>query len=125
MSRLYPPSSFVKSWAVSTLPSNSFWWRLWFAVVIGIPLVGLVAVLIDPNANGIGLAGAWIYGLGWLANIVVSIILAQKIGNQRPPESRTGAKIGLTIGLMFGGWAIMGAFGFAGCMALLVGMDHR
>ena len=80
-------------------------------------------MLIDLKAFGVEIRGAWIYLLGCLVNMVVSIILAQKIGNQRPAEIRAGAKIGLTIGLIFGGWAVMGAIGFAGCLAAYSGVD--
>lgn len=111
---LFPPS-----------PNTAGWWIAWIAGVVGGPALALVAAVIGQTAR---LDQAMVVLLitclvgGLIAHFVASIGLARRIARRRNPDTRAGAAIGLILGLLFGGWAAMGAVFFVGCLgALAVG----
>lgn len=81
-------------------------------------LIGLVvafqkhADLVLPIVLGVG-------ALGLIGQATASIFLAKALAARRPPERRGGAMAGMIIGFLFGGWAIMCAVFFCGCLAAI------
>lgn len=106
-------------------PYTAGWWIAWIAGVVGGPALALVVAAIGQNARldqtmVVLLITCLVAGL--VAHLVASIGLARRVARRRNPETRAGAAIGLTLGLLFGGWAAMGAVFFVGCLgALAVG----
>lgn len=103
-------------------PSTGGWWIAWIAGVVGGPALAAVAALFGQSAEfgqtmAVLMAAALVIGV--IAHFVASIGLARRISRRRNPETRTGAAIGLIFGLLFGGWAAMGAVFFVGCLAVM------
>ena len=94
-------------------------WLAWIGAVIVGPALGFAWVTNDSKSDSgfIGLVG--FCGASWLVHVITSVALAKRIASNRADESRHGSAVGLTIGLLFGGWAIIGAVFFVGCLSTL------
>lgn len=106
----------------SSPPNTTGWWIAWITAVIGGPALAAVAALFGQAAEfgqtmAVLMAAALVIGV--IAHFVASIGLARRISRRRNPETRTGAAIGLIFGLLFGGWAAMGAVFFVGCLTVM------
>jgi len=88
----------------------------WIAAVIGGPLLGYASLVADPKNPGPTLI---LMLLCTILHFVTSIGLARRIASKRPQESRTAAQVGIALGLLIGGWAVMGGLFVAGCASEL------
>lgn len=98
------------------------WWIGWIVAVIAGPAVAISAIAarsIGEGSGAMGLAVGLLIFACFVAHIVTSIGLSRRIERRRNPEAPTGAIIGLTIGLLFGGWAAMFAVSFVGCLGAM------
>ncbi len=88
---------------------------------MGSPLLGYGSLLADPKNPGPGLI---LMLVSTIVIIVTSIGLSKRIAKKSPAESKTGARVGLALGLSFGGWAVMMGLFVAGCASELK-LDFR
>lgn len=96
------------------------WWLAWVGGVIGGPSLGFACVAIaGDRSDGTAIAIPILCILGLILHIAASLILSPRIAARRSDESRRTATTGLTLGLLFGGWAVMFAVFFVGCLATL------
>lgn len=99
----------------SPLPSVRPWWLAWWGADVGCPLLASLCAISNREEPIVPLLG-----LGLILNIPFSICLARSIARHRVLQGRPSGSVGLAIGLMLAGWAVIGFFTFAGCMAVLV-----
>ncbi len=93
------------------LPAKGGWWLAWILATVIAPGAALPLVDLLPNSK-------WSPPICWtgLAVILVThFVSAIKLGS-----GRSGC---LTVGLLFGGWALMLASVFVGCMMLMNNMN--
>ena len=98
------------------LPSATRWWTGWLVVVFGGPLASYGFLLAKPEEPGPTLL--LMMGCA-LANIATSIGLAKRIAAKRLAGGGSANATGLTLGLLFGGWAVMMALFCGGCAVQL------
>ena len=106
----------------SPFPEIRNWWIAWTAAVVGAPALAMFAAVskgIGEGSGQMGLVVGFVLFIGFITHIVASIGLARMISRRRDPDARTGAIIGLAIGLLFGGWAAMVAVFFVGCLGVV------
>lgn len=104
-----PPLSDVRSW-----------WIAWTVAVVGGPLLVMFASAFNGVGEGSGVIGLMVGFasiIGGIAHFVASIGLARRISYRRDPDAKTGAIAGLTLAFLFGGWTVMIAVFFVGCLA--------
>lgn len=106
------------------LPQSRHWWIIWIASVVGAPAIAIVLALwADSNKFASDMAGvgfALFMLLGFVMHIIGSINLAKIIGRKQTLAGRTPNTAGIIIGLLFGGWAVIAAVFFVGCIGVLV-----
>ncbi len=85
-------------------------------------MLAYLCVLVDQNNPSPVLV---LLGLGMVLNIPFSVGLARRLAANRAAQGRSSGSVGLTIGLMLAGWALLGFSTFAGCMAAIVAMDSH
>ena len=98
--------------------STARWWQAWLAAVIVGPLVACGCTVVDSDGEAGFMAFLAVCALSLLLHFIISIGLARRIAANRPAETRSGAQIGLTFGLLFGGWAVIAASVFVGCLGI-------
>lgn len=104
------------------LPDSSRWWKLWIAAVVGVPMFMIFGVWAGEKLKVDALVFVGL-GLGvmiWTVHIYFSVMLAKAIAAGRVALGRKASMEGLVIGLLFGGWAVMFAIFFCGCLAVLM-----
>ena len=97
--------------APPSLPAKGGWWLAWILATVIAPGVSLPLVEHLPNSK-------WSPPFFWagLAVILVThFVSAIKLG-----KGRSGC---LSVGLLFGGWALMLVSAFVGCMVLVNDMN--
>ncbi len=100
--------------------STARWWQAWFGAVVVVPLVACGCTLFESQSEAGLIAFFALCALSLLLHFIISIGLAKRIAATRSAETRDGARIGLTFGLLFGGWAVIAATLFAGCIGIAV-----
>ncbi len=105
--------------------STSGWWFAWLAGVLGGPGLGCAIAALDKKGDIalLGLLLTLLAGLG--LHMVATVKLANRIAAAREDPARRRATGGLVVGLLFGGWAVMFAIFFVGCLAALTGNIGR
>jgi hypothetical protein len=90
------------------LPAKGSWWSAWILATAVIP--GLTLAVLPLLPENISLPQT-IMALGGISALVLHIVSSIKLGK--------GRSAGLVVGLIFGGWALMLASFFAGCLVLI------
>ena len=108
------------------LPDSSRWWKFWIAAVVVTPMVmvGVMAASDKFHGDLVPVAGFGVSILLWGYHIYVSAKLAKAIASERLARGQKASIEGLIIGLLFGGWAVMFALFFCGCLAVMFGTMH-
>lgn len=91
------------------------WWLAWLGANVGGPLLAFLCVTMNREEPIMPLLG-----LGLVLNIPFSICLARSIATRRALKGQPSGSLGLSIGLMLAGWAVLGFSTFAGCMAAIM-----
>ncbi len=90
------------------LPAKGSWWFAWILATAVIPGLTLSLLAVLPEDGNLGQV---ILALAAIGTFLLHIVATLKLG-----KGRSG---GLTVGLFFGGWALMLASFFAGCLVLV------
>ena len=106
-------------------PSSSNLWKAWTALVVGTPLLTIITMVLGDHINDgnvlIGIVAILVI-ICLIVHVAISIRLAKCILAKRSiqPVDNTGAMIGLLAGLIFGGWGVMIAVFFCGCLVAVM-----
>ena len=107
----------------SPATATAAWWKAWLAAVVGCPLLAFCAASFgNEHIQNALLVGCCI---GVLLHFVASIVIAGRIAAKRSPQASVPARIGVVLGLLFGGWAVMATVSFAGCMVAVARTAHH
>ncbi len=94
-------------------------WIAWIANAALTPLLAVGAMLLSDRHSSIAFLVGGLAACGCMAHVALSTLLAHRISLRRSAETRTGALIGMGIGLFFAGIGVMGAVFFCGCLAAI------
>ena len=92
-------------------PAGGGWWLAWILATVIAPGVSLPLVERLPDSKW----GPPFFWMGVAIILILHFISAIKLG-----RGRSGC---LAVGLLFGGWALMLASAFVGCMTLVKDMN--
>ncbi|HRH95260.1 MAG TPA: hypothetical protein PLB55_04965 [Prosthecobacter sp.] len=90
------------------LPAKGSWWFGWILATAVIPGLALAVLPLLPENDSLPQT---VMALGGIGALGLHILSSVKLG-----KGRSG---GLVVGLIFGGWALMLASFFVGCLALV------